>query len=242
VKVDQQPGYVLHRRSYRESSLLVEVFTRNFGRLALIAKGCRKKKSQVHGLFMSFKPVLLSWTGKGELPILTSIEQTTFYPQPDFSRVPSGYYMNELILKLLHRHDPHELLYDKYETSVFQLLNKDEPLAVLRVFEKHLLREIGFGLVLDHDVETGEALVKEGSYQYLPQKGPVAADSNQSGTVFGSTLIALEEEEFFTGREHRQARQLTKALIDIQLNGKELRTRRILREMKSYKDRFSHRG
>jgi len=189
-------------------------------------------------LFLSFKPVLLSWVGKGELPILTSIEQTSFYPQPEFSSVSSGYYMNELILKLLHRHDPHELLYDKYEESVLKLLDRNDPFTVLRVFEKHLLREIGFGLVLDHDVDTGEALVKENDYKYLPQKGPVVVDTKQDGTISGATLIALEDEQFNSGRDHSQARQLTRALIDIQLNGKELRTRRILREMKSYKEKI----
>ncbi len=239
MKVNQQSGYILHRQPYRESSLLVQIFTRNFGRLTLIAKGCRRQKSQVLGLFLSFKPLLLSWTGKGALPILTSIEQISFCPQLDASRVACGYYINELILKLLYRHDPHELLYDKYDKAIFELSDKKNPNVVLRVFEKHLLQEIGFGLILDHDVETGESIAEDNSYQYLPQKGPIATNREQGNIISGSTLIALQNEEFKSDQDRSQARQLTRLLIDIQLKGKELRSRRVMREMKHYKERIS---
>ncbi|WP_423910342.1 DNA repair protein RecO [Candidatus Spongiihabitans sp.] len=240
MKVNQQSGYILHRQSYRESSLLVQIFTRNFGRLTLIAKGCRTKKYQVQGLFLPFKPLLLSWTGKGDLPILTSIEQIGFCPQLDASRVACGYYINELILKLLHRHDPHELLYDKYDKSIFQLTDKKNPNSVLRVFEKYLLQEIGFGLVLDHDAESGETIAEEHSYQYVPQKGPIATNKEQGDIISGSTLIALQNEEFNSAQDRSQARRLTRLLIDIQLNGKELRSRRVMREMKHYREQISN--
>ncbi len=234
MKANQQSGFVLHRRSYRESSLLVEIFTRNHGRLTLIAKGCRRKKSQIQGLFLGFKPLLLSWTGKGELPILTSIEQTGFYPQLSASGLSSGYYMNELLLKLLHRHDPHELLYDKYYDSVISLIEGSNPYTVLRVFEKVLLQEIGFGLVLDHDVETGEVVVSGSRYRYFPQKGPVIAKSETPDSISGSTLLALQQEEFESDEVQSEAQKLTRSLIDIQLNGRDLRTRRVVREMKQY--------
>jgi len=236
MKVSRQPGFILHRRPYRESSFLVEIFSRKFGRLTLIAKGCRRKNSRVQGLFLSFKPLLLGWAGKGELPILTSIELSGFYKQPDSTGISCGYYINELILKLLHRYDPHELLYDKYAESISQLLDNQNPNTVLRVFEKYLLQETGFGLVLDHDVDTGEAITKSFSYQYVPQKGPILANSTNDNIVSGATLIALQTGEFNSDRERNQAQQLTRTLIDIQLNGKQLRSRRIVREMKRYRE------
>lgn len=240
MKVEQQPGYILHRRSYRESSLLIEIFTPDFGRLVLIAKGCRREKSRVRGLFLPFKPLLLSWTGKGELPILTSIEQTEFCPQLNAPSVVCGYYINELILKLLHRHDPHKLLYDRYQQSIFELFDNKKPHSTLRIFEKYLLQEIGFGLVLDHDVESGEIIVEEQNYQYFPRKGPVAThavNSEHGYIIAGSTLIALRKEEFASEQEQFQAQRLTRLLIDTQLNGKELRSRRVMWEMKRYKER-----
>ena len=190
-------------------------------------------------MFLSFKPLLLSWTGKGELPILTSIEQTGFCPQLDASRVACGYYINELILKLLHRHDPHATLYDKYDKAVFELSDKKNPNTVLRVFEKYLLQEIGFGLVLDHDVESGEPIAADHRYQYFPQQGPIATNRQHGNIISGATLIALQNEEFKSDHDRSQARWLTRLLIDIQLNGKELRSRRVMREMKRYQARIS---
>ncbi len=240
-KVDHQAGFILHRRSYSESSLLVEVFTREYGRLTLIAKGCRKKKTQPQGLFQPFKPLLISWTGKGELPILTGIEQPRFTPPLSGTGIGCGYYINELILKLLHRHDAHETLFEKYQEQILALADQQDPFVVLRIFEKHLLREIGFGLILDRDVETGEAVRQDMDYRYLPEKGPVLATGGENDVISGATLIALDTEQFPTWENQRQANRLTRYLIDLQLNGKPLRTRRVIREMKRLIEARAHR-
>ena len=232
VKVEQQAAYLLHRRPYSETSLLLDIFSRDHGRLALIAKGCRKKKTQAQGLFLPFKPLLVSWTGKGELPILTSIEHQGFLPLPDKTGINCGYYVNELLLKLLHRHDSHEALFGRYNSFFYSLSKGKDPNSMLRIFEKHLLQEIGFGLVLDHDVETGEIILGHHDYQYIPQKGPVATTNTQTANISGETLIALQMESFASETQKREARGLTRMLIDLQLNGKELRSRRVIREMK----------
>jgi DNA repair protein RecO (recombination protein O) len=232
VKVEQQAAYLLHRRPYSETSLLLDIFSRDHGRLTLIAKGCRKKKTQAQGLFLPFKPLLVSWTGRGELPILTSIEHQGFLPLPDKTGINCGYYVNELLLKLLHRHDSHEALFDRYNNFFYSLANGDDPNSVLRVFEKYLLQEIGFGLVLDHDVETGEIIHGHRDYQYIPQKGPVASSDAHIAKISGETLMALQTESFDSDKQKHEARSLTRALIDLQLNGKELRSRRVIREMK----------
>ncbi len=233
-KVDQQAGFILHRWPYSESSLMIEVFTREYGRLTLIAKGCRRKKSQSQGLFLPFIPLLVSWTGRGEIPILTGIEQTGFIPQLSGTGIGCGYYINELILKLLHRHDAHVVLFDKYHEQMLALIDQRDPVVVLRVFEKYLLREIGFGLILNHDVESGEAIRHDMNYRYFPEKGPVLVAREDRDAISGSTLIALDREQFLSREDQLQAGMLTRYLIDLQLNGKSLRTRRVIREMKRY--------
>ena len=157
-RVSQQPAFILHTRPYRETSLLVDLFTREHGRFSLISKGCKRKASRPAGLYFPFRPLLVSWAGKGELPTLTGIEQGLHHPLPGMAGQQAGYYVNELLLKLLHRHDPHEALFDLYSELVDRLVEGADIAIHLRLFEKHLLGEIGFGLVLDHDVETGEEI------------------------------------------------------------------------------------
>ena len=218
----------------------MEVFTREFGRLTLIAKGCKRKKTQPQGLFLPFKPLLIGWAGKGEMPILTGIEQPGFTPPLSGTRISCGYYINELILKLLHRHDAHEALFEKYQEQMLALTDHQDPFVVLRIFEKYLLREIGFGLILDHDVKTGAAIRHDMNYRYFPEKGPALAASHENDIISGSTLIALDKEQFRTREEQRQASWLTRYLIALQLNGKSLRTRRVIREMKHFQYSQSH--
>ena len=234
VRVNQQRGFLLHRRPYSESSLIIDIFTHEHGRLALIAKGCRKKNNQAQGLFLPFKPLLFSWTGKGELPILTGIEAIEHFRSLDPVGLNCGLYINELILKLLHRHDSHERLFEKYHELVYSLLNGGNPFTLLRVFEKHLLQETGFGLVLDHDTETGESIIENASYNYIPEMGPVKVGEGSPDTITGDTLIAFQNEHFTSSHQHKQARRLTRFLLDIQLNGRQLRSRRVIREMKRF--------
>ncbi len=234
MKVHRQSGVILHQRPYRESSMLVDLFTRNYGRFMVIAKGCRRHKSRTQGLFMPFRPLLLGWAGKGKLPVLTSIEQPRFCAPLGSVSLACGYYMNELILKLLYRHDPHEVLYDKYQEAISGLLEDRNPDTVLRVFEKHFLQEIGFGLVLDQDVQSGEAICEDWQYRYYAEKGPVRVIGNHPGAISGGTLIALRLETFHSREQHAQARQLMRFLIDRQLSGRPLRSRRVLREIRRY--------
>ena len=239
MKVHQQNSYILHCTPYSESSLIVHAFTKDHGRFTLLAKGGRRKKSATRGLLLPFKPVSLSWSGKGQLPILTNVEQQQHVPE--LSKLPlyCGYYVNELILKLLHRHDPHEALFDYYHEAIMTLCEACSPHTVLRIFEKRLLREIGFGLVLDHDVETGEVIESDEYYRYFPERGPVKEVTSVRGdsaglVVKGETLIAMDKQEFNHENTLSQSRWLTRVLIDAQLNGKSLRSRRVLGEISRY--------
>jgi DNA repair protein RecO (recombination protein O) len=242
MKVEQQPAYLLHARPFSESSLLVDLFTREYGRLMVIAKGARRGKTRSRGVLLPFKPLLVSWSGKGQLPILTSAEQGQHTREMKGRMLTSGFYLNELVLRLLHRHDAHESLFDHYHIAASQLAQENSPHQVLRIFEKKLLQEIGFGLVLDHDAETGEAISPQQQYHYVVEKGPVCAEQpgeygipgEQALTVSGGTLYAMHEERFKSDSELQEARRLTRALIDRELNGRPLRSRRVMLEMNKF--------
>ncbi|MCY4228914.1 MAG: DNA repair protein RecO [Gammaproteobacteria bacterium] len=235
-RINQQPGFILHRHPYSESSLLVDVFTREYGRLTLIAKGSRRNKQRSVGLFIPFKPLLISWSGKGNLPVLTGIESSRFAIDLTASARACAYYQNELLLKLLHRFDSNEKLFDRYRDSLAALEEGIDPHAVLRIFEKHLLREIGFGLILDHDASSGEVIDEDCFYDYVPEKGPVHVPTPDAAAVSGKTLKALNDEKFQSREQLQEAMRLTRKLIDLQLNGKVLRTRKVVHAMKNFKD------
>ncbi len=152
MRVSQQPAYVLHHYSYGETSLLLEIFTRAYGRLGLLAKGARRARQRQCVSLECFQPLLVGWSGRGELPVLSGAEpadDTIFFSG---ACLYCGFYMNELLLRLLHRHDPHESLFDTYRSSL-KALQLGTPLeVVLRIFEKHLLKEVGYGLVLDSGI------------------------------------------------------------------------------------------
>jgi len=260
MKVEQQPAYLLRARPFAESSLVADLFTREHGRLCVIAKGARRPKSRVRGALLPFLPLLASWSGKGQLPTLTSVE-SRIDAGPALNgalrgeTLASGFYLNELLLLLLHRHDAHEALFEKYHDAVLRLADAPSPrdvLQALRVFEKHFLRHIGFGAVLDREADTGQAIDAARRYHYLPERGPVCVDASVASMVAdapafdapaaadalpisGRALRALQEESFPSEVELREAQRLTRALIDRQLGGRALRTRRVLRDMGKYK-------
>lgn len=237
MKVHQQSVYILHRRAYTESSLLLDVFARDYGRITLLAKGARRLKSPFRGLINLFKPLSISFSGKGQLAILTSIENGPYVPDLEGQFLACGFYLNELVLKFLQRHDPHEEVFNCYAQAMLELQQKHDANQVLRIFEKSLLREIGFGIVLDHDIETGEPIALHQNYHYFPERGPVLAmDSNERLLkITGATLKALQEERLSDKENRSEARKLTRVLIDHQLSGKEMRSRHIMHAMLKYK-------
>lgn len=240
MRVQNQAAYLLHWRPYSESSLLLDLFSRSHGRLALLAKGARRPKSRSRGTLLPFQPLLASWSGKGQLPVLTGVEVAAVVPRPTGEALACGYYMSELLLKLLHRFDPHEKLFDAYASAVGRLGEEDganhAAERTLRVFEKALLAEIGFGLILDRDVRSGEAIDPAREYRYLPERGPVAVDGEErSGLpVRGETLEALRNEKFVSARSLRESKQLTRMLIHRQLGGRPMRSRKVTLQMSRY--------
>lgn len=222
---------MLHNRLYRETSLIVEAFGRDTGRLGLVAKGARRPKSALRGLLQSFRPLLLSWSGKGELGLLTGAEPDGFVQPLTGNALFSGLYMNELLMRLMHRHDPHPELFHYYRNAVEGLGLGQRTEAVLRVFEKHVLESIGYGLVLDRDIDSGEPIHGDAGYRYEMERGPTSLAPGDGGgvPVAGETLLALASERLESERALDEAKQLMRIALRRYLGDKPLATRTLFR-------------
>jgi len=228
-KITLEPAWILHHYPYRDSSLLLEVFTREHGRLGLVARGARAAKSRWRGQLQSFTPLLLSWSMRGDLGTLTDIEmQGNTHPAVG-RQLLSACYLNELIMRLVTRYDPHPELFVVYAQSLEALANNEE--AALRLFEKCLLQELGYGLLLDHEADTGLPVSADGLYEYRLEQGPVRCNNNNSGLVLhGSSLLALFSEALDDQLACREIKRLMRAALSLYLGARPLRTREVMRE------------
>lgn len=228
----EQPAYVLHTYPYRETSLIVEVFSRDFGRLPLMARGARRPKSAVRGLLLSFQPLSLSWFGKAELRTLHSAEWQGGQPLLQGTALICGFYLNELLLKLLHRDDPHEQLFLHYQETLQELARRTDYAAVLRRFEMNLLKELGYALTLIHDVDSGAAIEPEAHYRYVFERGPVRQKTGQNGVELrGKTLLDMAADDYGDPVTLQQSKALMRALINHYLGEGTLHTRQILKDL-----------
>lgn len=230
-RVDLNPCFVLHQRPWRESSLIVEVFSAHSGRLGLVARGARRPASPLRGLLQPFVPLLVSWLDRGELGTLRAAE-------PDGSVLPltgkalaGGLYLNELLMRLTHRHDPHPELLEDYRQALLGLHGREDMEPVLRVFEKRLLSAIGYGLLLDREGGSDRPVHVHRSYRYLPEFGPVEGrDIEAPGVdVSGATLLALAEERLESPEEFSEAKRLMRYLLEGLLGPRPLGTRMLFR-------------
>ncbi|MBP5987233.1 MAG: DNA repair protein RecO [Azonexus sp.] len=234
-KVDGQPAYVLHTYPFRETSLIVEVFSRDFGRMALLARGARRPRAAIRGLLMAFQPLEIGWAGKGEVLTLMKAEWQGGQPLLAGEALFCGYYLNELLMHLLPREDAHERLFARY-TEMLARLAADPSGKVreadLRSFEKALLQELGYGLTLNHDSDA-RAIDTEAFYTYRMEQGPVRLEHDEGAAqvVSGKTLLDLEAEDFSDPRSRHEAKALMRTLMAYYLAGKELETRKIFKEL-----------
>lgn len=232
-RVDQQPGFVLHTHPYRETSLIVEVLSRDHGRVGLLAKGARRPHSALRGLLMAFQPLLLDWSGGGELKTLVRAEWQGGLPLLAGRALLSGYYLNELLAKLLPREDAHPRLFESYAQALRALVQGDGEEELLRRFELHLLRELGYGLDLGTEADTGRPVRSEGRYLYIIDHGVVAAGAEaEAGTVLaGQTLLDLAADRLASPESLLQAKLLLRRLINHYLGGQTLQSRRVFMEL-----------
>ena len=229
ARQDGREAFVLHGYPFRETSLLVEVFTRAFGRMSMVARGARRPRSALRGVLLAFHPLRVSWSGTSELGTLVSADWVGGQAALAGIGVMCGFYLNELLLRLLPRDDPHEQLFAAYAASLAQLAAQNDRAAVLRGFERRLLCELGYAPLLERDAASGAPVEPELRYEYDPDRGPLAADGG--GAVSGQTLLDIARDEYSRGTTRDEARQLLRALIARRLGGQVLHTRSVLAEL-----------
>lgn len=227
LRVDLERSFVLHQRPYRESSQLLEIFSRNHGRLGVVGRGGRAPRSRLRGILQPFCPLLLSWSGSGDLATLVAAEQEDSFTPLGSRAIASGFYLNELILRLFHRHDAAPALFDVYELTLRKLGDERQLEPALRIFEKSLLEAIGYGLLLDHEADTGVKIIEGKVYYYHPEKGPVKKQERTGSgiEISGDTLLALAREDL---REHDcllESKRLMRRVLRIYLGAKPLESR-----------------
>jgi DNA repair protein RecO (recombination protein O) len=195
MRVDLEPAYILHSRPYRESSLLLEVLAREHGRTGLVARGARGARSRWKNMLQPFRPLLLSWSQRGELGTLTGADQVASPPALGGESLLCGLYANELLVRFLQRSDPHPGLFSEYRGLLAGLMAEEGLENALRLFEMNLLDAVGFGLQLDHEAGTAEALDPDAWYRYVPEAGPRRAEysaDKRSELISGSALLGLK--------------------------------------------------
>ena len=232
-RVDGQPAYVLHTHPFRETSLIIEAFTRDHGRIALVARGARRPRSAMRGLLMAFQPVELGWFGQGEMRTLAKVEWIGGQPLLQARALLLGYYMNELLLKLLPREDAHPALFQAYAEAVYALAIGEPSQASLRRFEKTLLKELGYGLTLDREAESGRQVDPQKRYAYVVERGPilVSGDEREAESFSGRALLAIAQDDFSDAETLAQCKQLMRTLIQHYLGGQRLSSRRVFMEL-----------
>ena len=234
-RVQLEPAYLLHHQPWRESSRILELLTRSHGRVSVFARAARRGSSALPATLQPFAEVLVSWSGRGEAGQLTGAERASPPAALAGERLMSGFYVNELLLRLLPRHDPHPALYVDYSAVIARLSDpSQDPARALRLFEKRLLEELGWGLELLHDAATGESIEPRRAYRYRLDGGAEAIDGVAEGALVfdGASLLALARGQLDDPGSLADARRLLRAALDQCLEGRPLRTREVMRAMR----------
>jgi DNA repair protein RecO (recombination protein O) len=229
----QQRAFVLHSYPYRETSLLVEVFTRTHGRIVVVARGARRPRSVMRGSLLAFQPLLVAWSGKGEVRSLHSAEWQGGQPMLSGDALLCGFYLNELMIKLLPREDAHEQLYDSYETALHRLALEPDSAPILRGFEKRMLKELGYALDLERESGSGASVEADRLYTYEPERGVLAVGARQpSGPVLpGGALLAIARDDYRDNTVQQHSKTLMRVLINHRLGRQSLNSRQIFRDL-----------
>ena len=223
--VHLQPAFILKHRKYRETSLIVDVLTRDFGIVSILAKGVRKKKSRTAGLLLVFSALKLSYTGKNELKILTYVEMDYSISKLSGLSLYCGFYVNEIIACFLHKHDPHPEVFIEYQQCLTLLADSINVEQVLRFFELNVMEHIGYGIQLATDANTDIVVQSSIKYCFSSELGMI---ENPNGYICGKTLLAMEKRISLDKQELYEAKQLMRRIIDFHVQGKELKSRSVL--------------
>ncbi len=263
TRIGDEAAFVLHSYPYKETSLIVDALTRHHGRVALVARGAKRPRSALRGVLLAFSPLTISWVqarsraatsaitsahGGSDLRTLTRAEWTGGLPPLRGDALMSGFYLNELIQKLLARDDPHEALFDAYHEALAALADDDGPAApVLRHFEGVLLRGAGYALRLSQTA-SGEAVESTAFYRYVPEQGPIRVDGDDGHPfanrgagdddtlILGKTLLDIEAEDYSDPVTLAQAKTLMRFVLQHHMQGQVLHTRRMMLDLQSLEE------
>lgn len=228
-RVIEQPAYILHSYAYRETSLLLEIFTRDYGRLSVLAKGVRQAKSNRPALLQIFSPLFISWAGRSELKTLTAVELRQSLKSLQGACLFAGFYLNELLIYLLQKWDAYPILFQKYEESLALLQTAELKHYILRSFEKTFLAELGYSPLPKNGLH--HQLLSDQYYQFIYEQGLVPVNhsvSLHSNTLFlGKYLLAMVNEDWQEEQTLKEAKRLTRLVLAPLLGAKEIKSREL---------------
>jgi DNA repair protein RecO (recombination protein O) len=231
MRITLEPAFVLHQRPYRETSVLLDLFTQEHGRISAVAKGVRQSRSRLKPLLQPFVPLLASWQGRSELVTLVGAEPHDPIGRLSGECLLSGLYLNELLVRVLPKGDPHPGLYTNYRKTLVELQGTNLRPEVLRLFEKKLLEELGYGLALTGSAFTREPICAEKYYRFDPEQGfeLCAPDAmTVQVTIFsGKSLLALASEVFPDEESLKDAKRLMRLALNPLLGAYPLQSRRM---------------
>ncbi len=235
---DNQPVYILHTYPFKETSLVVELFARDFGRVAVTAKGARRPRSAMRGMLQAFQPMLATWSGKQELKTLHSLEWNGSVLLLQGEALMCGFYLNELLLRLLPREDAHEALFAYYADTLQRLATAKDLATTLRRFELKFLQELGYAIPLTLDMDDAPIDAQQ-SYRYEAEHGAFKLASvmgkHESGVaLLGKTLIDMANDDYSHVQTKQQSKQLMRYLLAHYLGDKPLHTRQLLIDLQDF--------
>lgn len=225
-------GFVLHRREYSETSLLVDFFTEDHGRITLLAKGARRPRSPLKAVLQPFTPLLLRWTGKGELKTLTKAESASLALPMNTHALYSGFYVNEILCRILENHTAYPELFQHYFNCMVKLASHSEQLEqTLRTFEFQLLRAVGYGVNFTHCAATGEPIDPKMTYQFDENEGFIASLLRNNNTFLGRDLLAFDALDFQEKETQQAAKRFTRIALKRFLGSAPLKSRELFQSI-----------
>ena len=232
-KQENQSAYILHTYPFKETSLIVELFTQPIGRVSVIAKGARRPRSSLRGMLLSFQGLQATWSGNQELKTLHSLEWSNALISLKGDALVCGFYINELLIRLLLREDPHEKLFNYYDMTIKKLTLGINLEIILREFELRLLQELGYQVPLDKDIN-GQNVNPNKKYFYEVGYGPsLSKKNNQTIEMSGKTLIDMSKNNYDDAITKKQSKQLMRYVIGFYLGDKPLNSKKLFNELGS---------
>lgn len=223
-----QTAFVLHRRDYRDTSQIIELFTLNYGRISVVAKGCKRPKSPLKTSLQMFQPLLVNWQGKHELMTLTHAELDKPFSAISGKYLAWAFYLNELLYRMLHKHEAYPHVFEHYQQLIHSIINKVAVEADLRWFEYDVLTRMGYGLHLESDENS--LPIEANSYYFLePAQSPIKTTFNEGKHIYlGEHLLALVEQRLTTPAHFKAAKRLLRHALQHLLGDKPFKSRELL--------------